>query len=316
MFLIHLQYCIQQRIIIIKKVIILFLFFIFSLSFVHPYLTLTSPIPNVNTTTILDSSAASPFKFRIGTALLIRTVSCGIGLGPHWAIVVVQASILFALMMSMLLIANWDPIPALLLFVGLVVSHITGGFIGTMSKWAPPQHLYDLGAILATTLGLLVLQYKIKEPAYFLLVVFLFSFNKETVIWLLPIAFILWLKEFGGLRALFWTSLSIFICIVVRLLIIHFQGEGSMVINHLSENWYILTTPHRAIRLFLLGGGLWIGLFYFHIKEWIVIASMVAFIGIQGVFGVIDELRIYGEIMPILAIGTARLIQTKVTSYS
>lgn len=196
---------------------------------------------------------------------------------------------------------------------------------GSLLMFALPFHFilparvyyypYDIPSILFFILGLTFL--RLKKWWLFLLIFAIGTFNRETTIFL-PFIYLLtnW-KHTHRSKLVIYFLLQIFVWVIIKFLLwqafkdntIETVGYTDTIFkNTLDDNLELLTRPKAYLRLFTVYGYLWLPLLLLwkNIRDqWIKSALLIVpcFHLAMLIPGDVGELRIYGEMLPLIIMG-------------
>jgi len=165
---------------------------------------------------------------------------------------------------------------------------------------------YDIPSVLFFTLGLILI-YKKNWPIYFPVFI-IATFNRETTIFLTFIYFVTTIKKNNMIPVLFHciSQLIIWIFIKKYLAVLYAGNPGpGFFMNFFFVNWAAITNPVNAVRVASSFGFIWIMVLYDFklITDEFVKRSLIVVIPfLLGMFivGNVIELRIYGELIPVI----------------
>lgn len=169
--------------------------------------------------------------------------------------------------------------------------------------WTGPHYIYDFPALLLFTLGLFLL---LKQRwIYFYIIFILGCFNKETMVFLTPLYFILFREKDSKSKVITNLVSQVVIFVIIRLMLLNVfkENPGEILSTHLNVNIRIILKDYSWGFLFVFSGT--IGLIFYDWKNkpeqlrqcfMIVIQLLI----IVFFLGIITELRAVYEIIPII----------------
>ena len=181
-----------------------------------------------------------------------------------------------------------------------------------MPRTWPYWYPWDIPAVLFTTLGILWIREQRWSWYYW---IFPFAtLNRETTSFLIVVFA---LTQFGKMK--WWTlaqhvvvQVAIWLCIktLLSLTFAKNPGIGDYYADALKDNWAALREPATWRTVSLVFGVLWLPLIVFarYIREPFVRRALFVvplFFAVTFVLAQFDELRIYGEMLPLVVLGVA-----------
>ncbi|MBK8178617.1 MAG: hypothetical protein IPK67_06950 [Planctomycetes bacterium] len=185
-------------------------------------------------------------------------------------------------------------------------------FLYLLPRMWPYWYPSDTTAVLCMTLGVLWIRDQ-DWPKYYWLFP-LATLNRESTSFLIAVFA---LTQFGRLRLsalaahlAVQTAIWITIKALLQFTFIKNEGVGAYFAEALSYNWSLRGEPERWWTLSMVYGFLWIPLAWLsrHVRDPFVRRSLVLvplFFVVSYVLAQFDELRVYGEMLPLVVLGVA-----------
>jgi len=283
---------------------------------------------------LITYSAAKPFQYRVLIPWLVRTITdLHVPIPPvHlpsqlWITSVLEPA-QAQLFVLIEFISTFLLFLAFRLLIGSIFKKHRLGDLFTLSlilvlpfnfllpKIAPFWYPSDIPAILFFTLGLLFIRQE-KWSMYYLIFI-IGSFNRETIGFLTLVFIFANFEKLKPRSILFHTvlQLAIWCAIKFSLYSIFINNPGSSIVqNQFSANLSFLLSPKRYPMLFSNFGFTWIlvVVFYRFINDRFIKRSLlvvIPFLIVTLIAGDIWELRIFGELIPIILTGFWLVVQS------
>ena len=286
-----------------KPLVIFALFFILASAFVFPYYRTTEPVKANAWWRVVLEKAPAPYSHRVLMPHTINTVAKFNGKDYLSAEGMLVGAVMLALLLLMYYLADQTLAAPLLLYAGLVATFVAGGYVSPGCMLNSPRYMQDLPAVLVALLGLWMI---LKFPPAYAAVVLIGTFNKETALWLLPAAAWLWTLRDGGKKAALWAGLAVAAFVAAKLVLLLTIGGWGMPPWAPGKNAWLFEEPWRIGRLMFVAGGLWLGVLLMDKKHVWLVPSLVLFAAGIVLFGSVDEMRAWGELLPVLALLIAK----------
>lgn len=255
---------------------------------------------------LLDGIADKPFQYRILIPFLVNQLSSLLEFSPKSLFQIIEVLSTFFLIITfrnLLLAITKNRIKSTLFAYSLIII-LPFNFLIPLTPYYPS----DIPSILFITIGYFLL-YKNKMGFYYL-ILFIGTFNRETTVLLILIFILNYWRKGINVNFILHILLQLTTWLGIKLLLFYvFKDNGGNVFeDHIIKNINQMLSPKFYPYLFSSMGYIWILtiVFYGYIKDKFVKNSLtVAIPFVVGMFiiGNIAELRIYGDLIPIILTG-------------
>ena len=262
-------------------------------------------------------TAETPYQNRVLVPTLVSAIdSSGLGAkigltlsdSARWIEVACLVALFYALraLLSKFLANRWAP------SFWALVGFYTLPFLYIVPQASPYWYPWDIPAVLFTTLGVLWIQQG--RWAWYYWVFPFATLNRETTSFLV---LIFALTQFGQMK---WSTyaqhlavqIAIWICIkwLLGFTFAKNPGVGEYYADSLKENWAAVQHPSTWLTLSMVFGFLWLPLLVFahYLRGTFARRALLVvplFFVVSFALARFDELRIYGEMVPLVVLGLA-----------